>query len=76
MSGEGFQFSGNLEDNPDFITFTGESFSQRDLWWRSLSTGASSQSSRIELANSIILDTGDKYRDFLTSFDFKIYGKS
>lgn len=76
FSGEGYSFSNTLEDNSDYIVFNSSSFNQRDLWWRSISSGNLSVEAKKELSENLINDNSEKFRDFITSYDYRIFGKS
>lgn len=60
----------------DFIVFPETATTQRDLWWRAVEGGGLSNSAKKELGSGLVLDSSEKYRDFLLSYDYKIFGKS
>jgi len=76
LSGEGYNFSNTLNDNPDFLVFNSSALNQRDLWWKSIKGGYLTPSAKLELNSHLIIDNSENYRDFLTSYDYRIFGKS
>lgn len=66
----------SIFNSEDFIVFTNTATTQRDLWWRAFESGGLSPTAKRELGLNLVQDKTDKYRDFLLSYDYKLFGKS
>lgn len=69
-------FSTDHDEITDNITFEETALNQRDLWWRSVELGSGNTKAKNEIGINLIEDGGEKYRDFLLSYDYRLFGKS
>ena len=69
-------FSTDHDEITDNITFEETALNQRDLWWRSVELGSGNTKAKNEIGISLIEDSGERYRDFLLSYDYRLFGKS
>ena len=60
----------------EYEKFKNRDLNFRDLWWRSIESGALTTSAQKDFAFGIMKDRDEKYRDFLLSYDYKLFGKS
>lgn len=60
----------------EYHKFKDRDLNFRDLWWRSVEGGHFTQAAQRELSYGIVRDTQEHYRDFLLSYDYRLFGKS
>ena len=60
----------------EYEKFKDRDLNFRDLWWRSVEGGYLRTEAQREFSYSMVKDRNENYRDFLLSYDYRLFGKS